>query len=64
MKGSRGEANLVTKCKMCSRESSIGEYNFRIKHHFSLFLSIFNFQIFYQALFQNIQSMIQTRLNQ
>ncbi|XP_050430556.1 CXXC motif containing zinc binding protein [Adelges cooleyi] len=23
MKGSRGEANLVTKCKMCSRDSSI-----------------------------------------
>lgn len=26
MKGSRGEANLVTKCKMCSRDSSIGIY--------------------------------------
>lgn len=27
MKGSRGEANLVTKCKMCSRDSSIGSLN-------------------------------------
>lgn len=27
MKGSRGEANLVTKCKMCSRDCSVGKLN-------------------------------------
>jgi len=26
MKGSRGQANLVTKCKMCSRDSSLGKF--------------------------------------
>jgi len=32
MKGSRGQANLVTKCKMCSRDSSLGNY-FRHVHN-------------------------------
>lgn len=32
MKGSRGQANLVTKCKMCSRESSLGKF-FRHLHN-------------------------------
>jgi len=37
MKGSRGQANLVTKCKMCSRDSSLGKF-FRYLHIIEIFI--------------------------
>ncbi|XP_050536496.1 CXXC motif containing zinc binding protein isoform X2 [Daktulosphaira vitifoliae] len=44
IKGSRGEANLVTKCKMCSRESSVGKKHCNLSkkiYFFYLWLCIF-----------------------
>jgi len=37
MKGSRGQANLVTKCKMCSRDSSLGKF-FRFLDNIEIFV--------------------------